>query len=616
MKPIPFLSKVWEKVCEPGDYVFLSIKHPRWKDFYFRYDSSLKGRVRDWLRQNDAKDLDIYFCPLPFSKPERLAKYVKPVNILWSDVDDGDPKKLRPTVLWESSPGRHHALWFLKNKLNAEDASHLNKSLTYHLGADKGGWDLSQVLRVPGTYNHKYKSKPQVKLKHWDSKELNHRVIARKVKHRIAPTVRKTESNILDKYSVPNKVLQLLHGEAEEGRRSDVLWYLENKLSEIGLHPEEVIQVLKDSDWNKYKGRADEDARLKTEVSKVVEKNIKEKEEKKVRKKESEDYLQFETFEEVMSSLDSGPSWAIPGFWMNRSHGIVAGQPKSFKSTLVMDLALSIATGKPFLGKYPVETTGPVIYIQNENSSRIMRDRFEKMIHSKNAGGSVSTDPLSVQFPEQIHFHMLNQKSFMLSSEDHQEIIEEKIAEIKPQLVIFDPLYLMFDGDLASARDLMPLLQWLLYLKNEYKCGVLLVHHYNKGSESSRGGQRMLGSTTLHGWVESGWYISTDGDGSLEMEREFRGAGLHKRLNVGIEMGDFGDPLYKVTVGEKEEEKDPKETLQDDILAVLSNVRFLWEDDIPKKIGSSKVKVRMAINQMIDQGLCSRLRGKIKKEKS
>jgi hypothetical protein len=39
----------------------------------------------------------------------------------------------------------------------------------------------------------------------------------------------------------------------------------------------------------------------------------------------------------------------IKDFWMRGSHGIIAGEPKSFKSTLAMDMLTSVAADKPFL---------------------------------------------------------------------------------------------------------------------------------------------------------------------------------------------------------------------------------------------------------------------------
>lgn len=634
--PVEFLYKVWSEVCVEGDYVFLSIRKPKFQDFSFPFGKDIRSRLRDWLRQHDPKKMDVYFCPLPFKEPRRLAKNVKPVNMLWSDVDDGDVKKFRPTVLWESSPGRHHALWFLKEKLHAEDAASLNKSMTYHLGADKGGWDLSQVLRIPGTYNHKYNHLPQVKLLHWDDKKLDPKIVAKKVKHTVVDPAEFEEKDwgdanaILKNYRLPQKLLTLLHGEAEQGKRSEMLWYLENKLSEAGMSPEEVITVIRESDWNKFKGRKDGDEQLRVEMMKIIEKQITAEPPRKNKAVTQPGDMRVQTFHDVMSSLQTTPGWLIPGFWMKHSHGIVAGEPKSMKTTLFMDAMISVATGTPFLGKYPVEETGNVLYVQNENAEWIMRDRFEKMLMNKGLVGKVSVQSgskLKVKFQPEVPMYMVNQQGFTLTDPDQQDWLEETIAELRPAIVVLDPLYLMFDGDIASAQELFPILQWLLYLKNEYKCGITLIHHWNKGGESKRGGQRMLGSTTLHGWIESAWYLKSmpaDGDeAEIVMEREFRGAGLHNKLGIRVKMGDMGDPTYEVEVddfwADEEPEKSTRggvrksspEQIMDEIAGVVSTRRGVTESYIIQSTGYNAKQVRESLDTMISKNTCYRETGKV-----
>lgn len=55
----------------------------------------------------------------------------------------------------ESSPGHFHAYYRLTEAIPPERAEALNKRLAHMIGADASGWDLSQLLRVPGTMNHK-----------------------------------------------------------------------------------------------------------------------------------------------------------------------------------------------------------------------------------------------------------------------------------------------------------------------------------------------------------------------------------------------------------------------------------------------------------------------------
>ena len=162
------------------------------------------------------------------------------------------------------------------------------------------------------------------------------------------------------------------------------------------MSPEEIIAVVKESDWNKFKGRHDEDDRLRTELTKVIEKQIDTAPKKKAAAMPQEGF-QIQSFGEVMSSLQTTPGWLIPGFWMKASHGIVAGEPKSFKSTIAMDMMMSVASGAPFLGKYPVEQAGTVLYIQNENAEWIMKDRFEKMLKNKGLVGKVSYQETSTK---------------------------------------------------------------------------------------------------------------------------------------------------------------------------------------------------------------------------
>src|SRR5215467_3279996 len=102
----------------------------------------------------DNFDKDMYFCPHLFDKPLRRKEHSVLPKLLWADLDEADPRKcsVKPSVAIESSPGRYVGLWYLDGEMTED----LNKRLTYYVGADHGGWDLTQVLRVPGTINYKY----------------------------------------------------------------------------------------------------------------------------------------------------------------------------------------------------------------------------------------------------------------------------------------------------------------------------------------------------------------------------------------------------------------------------------------------------------------------------
>ena len=605
------LETIIKKQCSPGDYFILAIndrnKPKSWRDvpFKFKNEKTLKEQLKNFLRDYPTKKYDLYFCPVTYKNNKRRKAEVNDIKYLWQDIDEKeDIEKLdpKPTYLWESSPNKYQGLWEIDRYLKPDEAEVLNKALSEHIGADKCH-DIGHVLRIPETINHKYKDKPIVGSVQDSKKIYRYKTIKKQLEVvRKADKASKKDSKIkmsatqlVKKYNIKGKVLDLLTADqAEEGRRSDTIWYLENKLFEKGLEITEIICLIKNSVWNKYAGRPDENERLTKEAEKILAKDFESGGKlSRIRKEKKE--FKVDTYQDVMSNMNSFPGWMVEGFWGRRSHGLVAGQPKVFKSTYTHDLAISVASGKPFLNKFKVMETGPVLLIQNENVDWMMKDRTEKMIVNKGLVGKArmkNNHVVNVQWPVDLPFYSVNQQGFQLNEEEHQKQIEDMIKEIKPILVIFDPLYLMFSGNLNAAEELNPVLNWLLYLKNEYKTSVLVVHHYNKSTEANRGGQKMLGSVVLHGWVESAWYIrrkqqtNTNPNAELNeqmkeptsviLEREFRTAGSYPELELKLTMGDYQDPTYEVDADVYIEDDDNKaddtfkiEMVKDYIIQVL-----------------------------------------------
>jgi hypothetical protein len=107
----------------------------------------------EWPLLDDLSDL--YFSPLVFDRPERNNESVSWARVLFADVDHGVYNRIAPTILWETSPGSYQAVWELSRFIPIEQFNDLNRRLTYHIDADRGGWHASKVLRIPGSLNWK-----------------------------------------------------------------------------------------------------------------------------------------------------------------------------------------------------------------------------------------------------------------------------------------------------------------------------------------------------------------------------------------------------------------------------------------------------------------------------
>jgi len=110
----------------------------------------------------EAHGRHVWFTPLLYDKPHRGKDDVSIADIVWADLDEVHPDSVTPSapIVIESSPGRFQAIWRLdvEEPIPAGLASSYSRRIAEqykHLGADTGGSDLAQLLRVPGTYNYK-----------------------------------------------------------------------------------------------------------------------------------------------------------------------------------------------------------------------------------------------------------------------------------------------------------------------------------------------------------------------------------------------------------------------------------------------------------------------------
>ncbi len=110
-----------------------------------------------WLLQEDDRRRETYFCCHLLTKQRRVKENAAEVLALWVDGDGAQvpPHLPQPTAVVESSPGRQQYYWRLSRPIAPTQAEHLNQRLAYAIGADKSGWDLTQLMRPPGTHHHK-----------------------------------------------------------------------------------------------------------------------------------------------------------------------------------------------------------------------------------------------------------------------------------------------------------------------------------------------------------------------------------------------------------------------------------------------------------------------------
>jgi hypothetical protein len=246
----------------------------RFRQHFFAWPEQ-KDEVHDFVEKAGYRG-NVWFGVNLLSRDQRAKEFCIADNLVWSDLDTCDPAKVEPipSVLIQSSPGRYQAIWRLNKDIPPELAEDYSKRIAYKYrqdGADPTGWDLTQLLRVPFTYNHKYRHEgsapPQVRLIH-----SHDALVPVELFEAIEPapagqgefdfsdvpdlTKLPTAEQVIYKYqgTLRNTAFASIFGiEPDIGDDwSRILWRLINVCLECGLNEEETFAVCMEAKCNKY----------------------------------------------------------------------------------------------------------------------------------------------------------------------------------------------------------------------------------------------------------------------------------------------------------------------------------------------------------------------------
>lgn len=458
------VDRLW--ASQPGTYFCISTKSAskKWEDHFFsRADFK---RLPDFLEKH--RDKDIYFCPHGFEKQRRLEKYAVMPTLLWADMDECDPRecKIKPTIAIESSPGRYVGLWTIDKRLPRKE---VNQALTYHIGADRGGWDLTQVLRVPGTRNFKYRSTPSVRVLWSDGPAYALKDIERKLpklrEDEDTPTTSRDAVALYEKHekSLPSWCRrELLNGKPTQGKRSEMIWKLTNTLMEIGLSSDEAFVLLKASPWNKFKGR---DEQLRREIAKCKGRKLS-RAEKEDSKEDRGDY-QFLS-RPIADVEEEELDWLWYPYLARGELSILEGDPGLGKSYLAQIVSGHIVDGRrlPSVKRFPI-AQGTVAYFDIENSV-----------------ATVTKKRLTTNGVENLKDFYQEEEPFSVDDEDALERVSDAVERLQPLVVVFDTLNTYIGkADIYKSSETQQAFAKFKMIAKRFNCAVLVLRHLTKGSK-------------------------------------------------------------------------------------------------------------------------------------
>ena len=468
------LTRVWKE--QPGKYFCISTKSRsgEWKDHFFRRGEFTK--VKPFIDSN--LDKDLYWCPHGFTRSRRLKKYVEIPRLLWADLDEANPREMdpMPTIVWESSPGRFACLWIVDKFINEE----INRKLTYLVGADKGGWDLTQVLRIPGTTNYKYTSTPRVRLVWSDGPSYRLEEIEKKLPREKGS--KKSLSPVMQIYKKYEKNFsgyvrrELLRGKPKAGKRSEVIWKLGHELVESGCSQDEAFELLRASPWNKFKGRRDGDEQLRRELDKALTQHFRVEDDEDPRGDSDEGDDDERDYDEDYSFLSRSMAdveeetidWIWYPYLARGELTILEGDPGLGKSYLAQMVSKHIVDGKRLPSvKNMRPTKGKVAYFDIENSAGSVTKR--RMVDN----GCVNLKDFYQE-----------EEPFTVDDEDILDQVFDAIDNLRPTLVVFDTLNTyMGKADTHKASEVQQAFKNFREIAKRFNCSVAVLRHLTKSNK-------------------------------------------------------------------------------------------------------------------------------------
>ncbi len=210
------------------------------------------------------------------------------------------------------------------------------------------------------------------------------------------------------------------------------------------------------------------------------------------------------------------------------------GSFKTLKTSLALDLAIALASGTPFLGRFPVAETGRVLFLAGDAGLPALQAKARRICTAR--GLSLAALDNLVISP---HVPRLDSPFDMMA-------LEELLLVQKPLLLVIDPADLALGGKSrgkGDPADVRQMLGELTRLADAVGCTVLIVQHSKPPRRT--GDPATLDELAGNGLAECAgqWLL-------VSRRRPFAvGGGPHELwLTTGNRLGDQG--LWEIDVDE------------------------------------------------------------------
>lgn len=479
--------------------------------------------VEERMRHDEVK---VMISPALFARPDtRRLKDVAHVSVLHLDYDapDGEEglspalytalKRCRAILVESGRKGNLHA-YIAVQGLDLETHWRLSYALRDKFGADDK-IRPNDLLTLPGTWNFKDADRPsEVKL--LADKNTRFRPLSGEdeVIERLglesfmdgvppfagAVEVDPAKANL---NRLGQRLLTRLNREARNGQGEDLSeanFRIIKLCKENRLTPEETFAFMQTLPDDLYKF-SDDESRLLEDIGRIWDKTGRkdaasatpppssftrttpvDKDDLSIDESdvvEDEPTQTFYRLGDLIAEVDAmpPPTYLVEGVIPQGDYGVISADNKAGKTFVMMDLALSVAAGVPWVNLFPVNETGPVLIFVGEGGKRKIVRRVRAIARFKGI-----PDHQLFGLPIEI-----SERAPKLMDESVLDELRVKVAELRPRLVIIDPLYLAASGaNTASLVEMGSLLEKAQHIAQRVGAALVISHHTKKAAADTK----------------------------------------------------------------------------------------------------------------------------------
>lgn len=306
--------------------------------------------------------------------------------------------------------------------------------------------------------------------------------------------------------------------------------------------------------------------------------------------------LEVQSLEDLLASEVEPVSWLVEPL-LTEGLGILVGAPKIGKSQIALNLAISVATGKPFLGKFSVQQ-GRVLLLFLEDGKGRVRARTE-MIMSELSAEGVDGPPRTRPRLDLVDWGSKINKS----TEGGLEMLDGwLLAHSDARLVVIDTLtrFRAMQRSYGNAYENDVLfMEPLQALAMKHRVCILLVHHDKKGMGEDPL-DKVSGSKGLPGTADQCWLLNRDHRGNKQAILECFGRDFEE-IEIGLSVNKKMVWRYEGTATERRLSDEER-----NVIVVLSKSDCpLRSSLIAKEMGLKLPKVSKLLKRMLNKGLIS-----------